>query len=169
MAHKIPRPPFSIDLPLGLLLREFRSIDIPQVHTILADVETVGDLPHFHDQTLDKTTKLCEEFIATCGKSSWMFAIIEVSSQKLIGIGGFRQFVDLKIPGWPPKGEETSDEILEGNIQLVLYRSVWNRGYGTQVFKAIVDFGWQIGLQQIAFGTLAENKALSAIAKKMGW
>ena len=137
MAHKIPQPPFSIDLPLGLLLRELRSIDIPQVHTILADAETVGDLPHFHDQTLDKTTKLCEGFIATCGKSSWMFAIIEVSSQKLIGIGGFRQFVDLKIPEEQTKGDEKSGESMDGNIQLVLHRSVWSRATALKSSKPL--------------------------------
>lgn len=102
---------------------------------------------------LQTSVESAREWIkASAGK----YAVWEIESGKLIGMGG--------LTPWSHNEEKLID------ITYRLRESAWNKGYGLELASGLVDYGFNIlKLPEITATITPDNKASKAIAAKLGF
>ncbi len=84
------------------------------------------------------------------------YAVWEIETGKLLGMGG--------LTPWDFNGEKLID------ITYRLRESAWGKGYGLELAKALVEYGFNtLKLPEITATITPDNKASKAIAAKLGF
>ena len=139
-----------------LLIREFQTDDWLAVHSYATDSEVFryqhwgpnseDDSREFVKMTIDQQTEV--------PRRSYELAIIEKSSNKLIGAVGIR----IK-----------SSTNRDADMGYTLGRSRWGNGFGTEAAQAILNFGFtELNLHRIWATAAPENLASIRVLEKVG-
>ena len=137
-----------------LILRSFVEGDFEAVHTYASVAENVIYMvwgPNDESDTI--------EFILQAIKHSkevpcpnYQFAVIEKESRKLIGACNIVMVREL-----------------EGEIGWILHRDCWKQGFGTEMGKRLLQFGFQqLGLHRLIAYCDTENYGSFRVMEKIG-
>ncbi len=137
------------------VLRWFQKGDVDGIFSVLGNPEVMR-----FSLGGPYTREKCEEFIVWClsrykEKGYGLFAVVEKENNKVIGYCGFyNHSIDGK------------DEV---EIGYRLHPSVWNKGVGTEIARAVKDFGFnEMGFGRMISIIEAENIASIRVAEKNG-
>ncbi|KAA1469812.1 acyl-CoA N-acyltransferase [Dentipellis sp. KUC8613] len=137
-----------------LTLRAFRQADVtPLVKAFNTYAVQVRSSPNF---VVPQPEPQCEAAQLEFVKGCTLFAIIEEKDgQKFLG------FVSLR--GLNPKDRDVE-------VGLSIEPDSWGKGYGTEVMKWLVDYGFRgLGMHRLSLVTYATNVAALALYKKTGF
>lgn len=139
-----------------LLLRDIERTDWQQISEYACDPDVFRHMlwgPH----TIDETKSFIARAIAHQSdepRLDYIFAIIELQKGKLIG----NCWIHI-----------TSLTHKEGRIGYCLNKTFWGKGYGTEVAKALVEFGFSKLCLHRVFATCdPENTASAHVLEKVG-
>jgi len=139
-----------------LIIRDFVSEDWKTVHTYGADPEVCRFLP-WGPNSEDDTKSFIQIAIdqqAEAPRKSFELAVF--TKRNNVHLGG----VGIRV-----KSLSNND----ADIGYVMRRNEWGKGYGTEVAKAIIHFGFkELKIKRIEATTLPENTASIEILKKVG-
>jgi RimJ/RimL family protein N-acetyltransferase len=139
-----------------LLLRPFEDNDLSAVSTFRGDEQVMryitGDAEPQEEIAgfLQRTKGYAQETPQT----QFRFAVVLSESERVIGGCGL---------------DVTHSEWREGEFGYHLHRDFWGQGYGTEVAKALLHFGFEnLELHRLAADCLAANEASARIMEKIG-
>lgn len=141
---------------LNISLREFQLDDWKDVHEYAAQ-ECVCRYqpwgPNSEEQTRDFVSKIIEDTTAE-PRTRFAFAVTAVDNSKVIGTG------EIKI----------TDRInRRGEIAYIINPHYWRNGYGTEVAKLLLQFGFnRLKLHRIYATCDPRNTASSKVLEKVG-
>ena len=139
-----------------LILREFKKSDWRAVYEYFSDPE-VFRYQRGGPYSAEQSQEYVERAIRRRKEKSrqhYEFAIILKSESRLIGA------VRLSINDAASR---------QGNIGYDLNRNYWGRGFGTEVARSIVNFGFnELKLHRITAGCNADNHASAHVLEKCG-
>ena len=146
-----------------LLLREFEEDDLLQVHEYLSDPEVfrymIGGSAG-QEQTRETIRKL---IVARDEHPRLDYSLAVALKEKEQVIGGSRVRV------LDPKLNPVYQLLGQAYIGFWLNRKFWSKGYGTEVARTLVDFGFDnLRLHRIFAWCDAENTASTKILEKIG-
>jgi RimJ/RimL family protein N-acetyltransferase len=104
------------------------------------------------------TAEECEQWLAVTAENYrqrgyGLFALVERATGAVVGFGG------LVHPGGQPDVE----------LKYALLRSVWGRGYATEVARALLDYGAAVdGLEEVLATVAPDNHASQRVLAKAG-
>lgn len=140
-----------------LLLRPFTPDDLAAYAAIWAKPEVVRYLPNERDTT--KAQETAASFLEAWGEKAWRtgywpWAVIERSSQRLIGHAGLRHSPSLDRP----------------ELVYMFDVGAWGQGYACEAVLAACDFGRDtLRVDRIAAVALAENAGSISVLRKAGF
>ena len=147
--------PFN-GLPLQterLLLRPYTREDVPQLHTVLSDPETMRYWPA--PFTEDQTAQWVERSLGLYASGLGRFAIVRQADGALIGDAGL---LHLEMDG-----------VLEYDVGYIVAANEWRRGYGFEAAAAVVAYGFRtLGLDRLCANMPAAHSASRRLAEKLG-
>jgi ribosomal-protein-alanine N-acetyltransferase len=138
-----------------LVLRHFQTSDDTPMYHVFCD----ADVMRFSDGV--KTKEGVQNWLQTCLKryQTWGFgpyALVEQSSQNVIGYCGLSLFPDL-------------DDQAEVEIGYRLARSAWRQGYATEAAWAVRDYAFTtLGVKRLIAMIDPSNLASIRVAEKIG-
>ena len=139
-----------------LTLREFVDADTAAVHAYAAD-PTVTRFMAWGPNTAEDTRAFVGNAIATSQahpRTNFDLAVVHTATKELIG-GAALQLTD--------------SDLLHGEIGYILHRDHWSQGYGTEVAKALLEFGFQdLGLQRVTATCDPDNIGSARVLEKSG-
>lgn len=137
-----------------LTLRELAMADEAAVHTYASDPEVTRFMV-WGPNTAEETRTFVTRAVATAQtqpRTNFDLAVVVTETQTLIGGAALR----------------LTDEHA-GEIGYVLHRDHWSKGYGTEVAKALLQFGFQdLGLHRIIATCDPDNAASVRVLQKAG-
>jgi len=138
-----------------LLIREATPGDIPALNKIYSTVENGASNTWTLHKNIQETETMVYKLIDKYrnGKQAhWLIA--EKSTGKAIGLGGFNAYV-------PADNRDTLGWTLDS--------SVWGKGYGTELAKACIEYGFKRrGLNRIDAVVRVDNEASRRVLEKAG-
>ena len=139
-----------------LILRAFKELDIEKVHGYASDSEVTKYVP-FGPNTLKESeefVKMCIEYQYQKERVDFELAVICKSNNELIGVCGIHISDKTNREGW---------------IGYVFNRIYWGKGYGTEVAKILLSFGFnQLNLHRVYATCHPDNIGSQRILEKNG-
>ncbi|WP_226535510.1 GNAT family N-acetyltransferase [Fictibacillus halophilus] len=138
-----------------LFLRHYKEEDIPSLHCILSDSETMKYYPSpFSYEKTNNWVKNNQKRYKEDGYGLWAICLKE--NEELIGdCGLIKQVVDGKI---------------EVEIGYHINKIYWSKGYATEAAKACKEYGfYKIGLDKLISIIDPRNIPSSRVAEKIGF
>ena len=136
-----------------LILRKFKEEDFEAVHSYGGCAENLTYMlfgPNSEEQTMD----VIKRFIRQAEENpivNYDYAVVLKESVKLIGSCGITLSDDKGEVGW------------------LIHRDYWNKGYGTELAKELLRFGFKdLKLRRIVASCDAENIGSYKIMEKLG-
>ncbi|MFC0212943.1 GNAT family N-acetyltransferase [Paenibacillus chartarius] len=137
-----------------LRIREYTTEDLPSLHTLLSDRETMSFWPKpFDDQQCENWMihRAIENYPTGFGR----FAIELKETGTFIGDAGL---LSLEIDG-----------VLENDLGYIIHSRYWGRGFGYEAAEAVMKYGFeQLNLQRICANMPASHTASRKVAEKLG-
>lgn len=140
-----------------VFLRPYTQADFVQLHRILSDKETMYAWGHGFSKKesqewLDKQLVHYQQY----GFGIW--AIVEKQSGEIIGNAGLN-YAEINLKG-------KTQEVVE--IGYLLHRDFWNKGYGSEVARMCVKYGFEtLGLEEVYCLIKEDNLSSLKVAKKL--
>lgn len=139
-----------------LIIRELTELDIKKVHEYASDPEVAKYVP-WGPNTLKET----EEFVKECieyqnqkDRVDFELAVIAKSDGNLIGVCGLHI---------------SDKENREGWIGYCMNKLYWNKGFGTEIGKILLDIGFnKLKLHRIYATCHPENLGSERVLQKIG-
>jgi len=136
-----------------LILQKFTEDDFAAVHSYASCAENIIYVP-FGPNSGEGTMAFIRRAIARAEESpctDYQFAVVKKDEGKLIGECGLYLSGEKWELGW------------------LLHRDCWKQGYGTELGKALLDFGFaELNLHRITADCDAENTASYRVMEKIG-
>ncbi|WP_269149133.1 glutamine-hydrolyzing GMP synthase [Helicobacter apodemus] len=150
------------------ILRPYTQADFKALHEILSDEKTMYTWGHGFSKKesqewLDKQLTHYKKY----GFGIW--AIIEKQSGKIIGNAGlnYEQICLEPLENKAQKTKGESKKIVE--IGYLLHRDFWNKGYGSEVARMCVKYGFEtLGLEEVYCLIKEDNLSSIKVAQKLG-
>lgn len=140
----------------SLIIRELKEADIQEVHAYASDPDVTKYVP-FGPNTLKESeefVRMCIEYQYQEDRVDFELAVIERHDNKLIGACGIHISDKQNREGW---------------IGYVLNKEYWGKGYGTDIAKILLNFGFnQLKLHRIYATCDPENLGSEKIMQKIG-
>lgn len=154
-----------------LVLREIRESDADAVFEIFGDdaVTRFYDLASFTEieQARKMIARMCERN-ANGDALRWGIALKE--NDKLIGTGGFNQFVRVGMERVAAEPGSVATRTTRAGIGYDIAQAYWNRGYMTEALRAFVRYGFeQLNVNRIEALVMLENDASARVLEKLGF
>ncbi|MDR0532199.1 MAG: GNAT family N-acetyltransferase [Oscillospiraceae bacterium] len=143
-----------------LLLRPYELDDAPAVHAYAGAPENVCYMAWAPNASLEATREVVQSFLAQAEKEprlNYDFAVTLRNGGQLIGGCG----IYLQTAWFGPP--------FEGELGWILHRDHWKQGYGTELARALVRFGFEtLKLHRITAPCYAENYGSYRIMENAG-
>jgi RimJ/RimL family protein N-acetyltransferase len=142
-----------------LILRKFSESDFEDVHSYASSVENVIYMP-WGPNNEEQTRAFIESGMREVNENdphrNYQFAAVLKSSGKLIG-------------GCDMSVKKTDGMDTDGSLGWIVHRDYWKQGYGTEMGKALLEFGFnELKLHRILAHCDAENIASYRVMEKIG-
>ena len=139
-----------------LILRDFRATDWEEVHSYAADPEVVRfmnwgpNTPSDTQNFIAQAMRLAQEE----PRRSYQVAVVAKATERVLGGAALKML---------------ERDPLSGELGYTLHPSAWGQGYGTELARAILAFGFRdLGLDRIWASCRPENLGSRRILKKVG-
>ena len=138
-----------------LLLRQWQETDLEPFAELNADPEVMTYFPSM--LTRERSDALARDISYSIEEHGWGLWAVEV-----VDGAGFVGFVGLN----EPRFEAHFMPAVEVGWRLA--RAHWGYGYATEAARAAVDFGWQLGLDEIVAMVAPANVRSRRVAERLG-
>ena len=145
-----------------LLLRRYTLEDLPALHTILSDKETM--YAWGHGFSIDESKEWLEEQLKNYKENGFgIWAIIDKASGTIIGNAGLdRASINLT-----NQKSIAKQEVVE--IGYIVAKRFWGQGLGTEVARAVQEYAFKVlGLERLYCLIKEDNFASMRVARKLG-
>lgn len=142
----------------NLILRPFLVSDVDDLHVFCSDLSNV-EYMDWGPNTFEQTQKFLSEVTATlessCSPKAFNFAVTLKSSGTVVGSCSI----------WI-----RSEVHRHGGLGYILSKHVWRRGYGTELTKALLKFGFEIlKFHRISATCFPHNEGSKCLLEKVGF
>jgi RimJ/RimL family protein N-acetyltransferase len=135
-----------------LVLREFTRADFDAVHVFASDAESLTFVtwgPNTPDETRGFLAGWAAEQAAV-PRTAYTLAVTEAGGEPFGSIGIYR------------------DGPHHAEMGFAIRRDRWGQGYGTEAARAVLDFGFTLGVHRVSATCRPENVGSSRVLEKIG-
>jgi RimJ/RimL family protein N-acetyltransferase len=136
-----------------LVLRAFTAEDAEALHRLLSEEGVLRYFPATDPPSMDRVQQMISRLLTHWQERGYgLWAVESQSSGQLLGRCGLQYVTELD-------GAE---------VDFILGKAFWGRGFATEAARASLQFGFELGLERVVGIAHVQNKASQRVLEKVG-